>query len=117
MKSYIKIILLAILFPVIFCIGCAGTPIKLGTIDQQFDRSKIDFTRPRYISASSSGCQLLLWIPISINDRQESTYGKLMAQAGSDYVTDFKIKESWTYIFIGTLYTTEIVATAYPRKN
>lgn len=116
MKPFMKFILLAISLPIIFCLSCAGAPVKFNPTDQQLDRSKIDFTKARYLTASSSGFQLLLFIPISINDRQQSTYGKLMAQAGSDYVTDIKFKESWTYALVGTIYTTEIVATAYPRK-
>ena len=117
MKSFIKIIMLTVMVPVVFCIGCAGTPLKVDAIDQQFDRSKIDFTRPRLISASLSGYQILVFIPLSINDRQAQAYDMLMAQAGTDYITDIKIRESWTYIFIGTIYTTEIAAIAYPRKN
>jgi hypothetical protein len=116
MKSYCKYSILAFSISIIFCIGCAGTPIKIGVIDQQFDSSKIDFTKPHMISASASGFLLFTVVPISLNDRQDTAYCKLLVKAGSDYITDVKIKESWTYAFFGTIYTTEIRATAYPRK-
>ena len=35
---------------------------------------------------------------------------------GRDYITNIKVEESWTYAFIGTVYTTTIKAMAYPRK-
>ena len=30
--------------------------------------------------------------------------------------TDIKVTESWTYAFVGTIYTTKMTATAYPKK-
>ncbi len=37
--------------------------------------------------------------------------------AGNDYITDIKIQESWTYAFVGTVYTTAYTAMAYPEKT
>ncbi|MBI5016792.1 MAG: hypothetical protein HZB55_15070 [Deltaproteobacteria bacterium] len=39
---------------------------------------------------------------------------ELMQRAGTDYVTDVKIEESWWYGFVGTEYCTRLEATAYP---
>lgn len=96
--------------------ACSGTPIKTGAASQQVDIDNIDFSHGRRISASASGFQLLLLIPININDRHERAWQSLLGQAGGDYVTDVKIQESWTYAFVGTVYKTHLEAMAYPRK-
>lgn len=116
MKILIRLAISIVFVAVFLMTGCAGKPIKVGLVDQQLDRTAVDFTKGRAISASASGFQLLLFIPISINDRQERAYQILRGQAGNDYIADVKIKESWTYAFVGTVYTTTIEATAYPRK-
>ena len=116
MKSYIKMFIIALVLPFFLCIGCASNPIKVGSVDSQFNYDSIDWTKGRSISASASGFQLLLVIPININDRQEKAYQILRGQAGNDYISDVKIKEAWTYGLIGTVYTTTIETTAYPRK-
>ena len=115
MKNLIRLTMSIIFISVFFIAGCAGKPIKVGTVDKQLDNAKIDFTRGRSISASASGFQLLLLIPININGRHERAYQILRGQAGNDYITNVKIKESWTYAFVGTVYTTTIEAMAYPR--
>lgn len=102
--------------------GCSGRTItlgnsQLGNSDQKINVSKIDLTRGREVSAQASGFQLLLFIPININDRHERAYQSLRAQAGSDFLSDVKIKESWTYGLVGTLYTTRFEAKAYPYKK
>lgn len=94
--------------------GCAGKPITFKSVDPISYADVKD--KGRTITASASGFQLLLLIPISINTRHESAYGQLLAQANGDYITDVKIEESWTYAFVGTVYTTTITATAYPKK-
>jgi hypothetical protein len=96
--------------------ACSGTPVRLGTPSDQVDTANVDFSNGRKISASASGFQLLLWIPISVNDRQARAYQSLLNQAPGDYITDVKIDESWTYAFVGTIYKTTIEATAYPKK-
>ncbi len=90
----------------------------VGAVNQQggLDNLNIDLTRGRSLSASASGFQLLLFIPININDRQERAYQILRGQAGNEYITAVKIQESWTYAFVGTVYTTTLEAMAYPRK-
>lgn len=96
--------------------ACTGTPIKTGAADQQVDIDSVDFSKGRKISASASGFQLLLLIPININDRHERAWQALQGYAGGDYLTDIRVEESWTYAFIGTVYKTKMEAMAYPRK-
>lgn len=93
--------------------GCAGTRVTFADVPVE----RLDLTRGRQISASASGFQLLLFIPIGINGRQAEAYAYLQQAAGSDHITDIKVQESWTYAFVGTVYTTTMTATAYPEKN
>ena len=96
--------------------SCSGVPIKFGSSDRNFNIKSVDFTKGRDISATASGFQLLLFIPININDRHERAYQILRAQAGDNYLTNIKIKESWTYGLVGTVYTTKLEGTLYPYK-
>lgn len=113
MKCVSKLMMLVIFAEIVFNVGCAGTPVRIGsTIGQDFDA-----TKGRSISASASGFQLFLLIPIMVNSRQEVAYEALLAKAGDDYITDIKVQESWTYAFVGTVYTTTITATAYPKLH
>jgi hypothetical protein len=117
MKSLIKLAIFSIFVMIIFSIGCAGKPIRVGVVDQEVNSANFDLTKGQSISASASGFQLLLFIPISINSRHDRAYQKLRSDAGDAYITDIKIQESWSYAFIGTIYTTTIEAMAYPRKS
>ena len=106
----------------IFLSGCTGKAINFGSSsfensDQQINLKNIDFSKGHEISAEASGFQLLLFIPIDVNSRHERAYQLLRAQAGRDYLTDIKIKESWTYGLVGTVYTTRLEAKAYPYKK
>ena len=96
--------------------GCSGAPVRLGE-GARPAAGEVDYSRGRTLSASASGFQLLLFIPINVNDRQERAWQLLRGQAGGDYITDVKIQESWTWAFIGTVYKTTLEATAYPRKT
>jgi len=115
MKNLKKIIAIS-LFSVIglLLVGCSGKPITLPT------KSSSDYKKlKKYsyeISSSASGFQLLLFIPIDINDRQERAYMLLKEKAKGGYITDVKIKESWTYAFVGTSYKTTMTATVYPKE-
>ncbi len=101
-------IVLFIMFVLI--IGCAGTPVKIDSLPKQ----PIDTAKGRVITAQACGFQLLLLIPIMINERQSRAYQELLMAAGREHITDVKIKESWTYAFVGTIYCTQFEATAYP---
>lgn len=97
--------------------SCSGVPIKFGNSDQNFNRNSIDFSRGREISATASGFQLFLFIPININDRHERAYQILRAQAGDNYLTNIRITESWTYGLVGTVYSTKLEGTVYPYNR
>lgn len=98
---------------VVFITGCAGKPINIETAAPTlYENVKGE---GKEISATASGFQLLLLIPININSRQYRAYNSLKAQAAGGYITDVKIKESWKYAFVGTVYTTTITATVYPK--
>ena len=95
-------------------VGCSGTPVYIeSTAPKLYENVK---DKGREISASASGFQLLLLIPIDINERQKTAYDLLKAQAGDGYITDVKIQESWTYAFVGTSYKTTMTATVYPKN-
>ena len=112
MKQLVNLAAISVL--ALATIGCSGRPIYVKTVAPEVYEAVKD--KGRTISASASGFQLLLFIPISINERQETAYNLLKAQAGGDHMTDVKIKESWTYAFVGTVYTTTMTATIYPRN-
>jgi predicted small secreted protein len=94
--------------------GCAGTPVNFAGRSVT-DRSQIDPAQGRKIMAKASGFQLLLLIPIKVNGRQQEAYQALLEQAGDSMLSDITITESWSYAFVGTVYTTTIEATAYPK--
>ena len=112
LKQLLSVITIAVFG--VWLSGCAGKPITFKSVDPKSYADVKD--KGRTITASASGFQLLLLIPMGINTRHESAYGQLLAQANGDYITDVKIEESWTYAFVGTVYTTTITATAYPKK-
>jgi flagellar basal body L-ring protein FlgH len=111
-KNLLKILFLAV-FAVYFT-GCSGKPVTFNSVDPKLYADKK--SEGRTISGESSGFQLLLFIPVNINDRHQQAYDVLKAQANGDIITDIKITESWTYAFVGTIYTTKMTATAYPKK-
>ena len=112
MKHLSKTLLLSL---TLLLSACAGTPVKLGNVSAL---DQIDTSAPgEKLTASASGFQLLLFIPISVNSRQSSAYAQLQEQAGDRLLTDVKVTESWRYAFVGTLYTTTIEATAYPKRK
>lgn len=94
-------------------LGCMGTKVHFDDIPL----ARADLTRGRMVEGSASGFQLLCLIPIGINDRQEDAYLRLKRSAGSDFITDVKITESWTWAYIGTVHKTRFYATAYPEKR
>jgi hypothetical protein len=94
--------------------GCAGKPITFKSVDPKSYEDVKD--KGRTITASASGFQLLILIPIGVNDRHAQAYEELLEKANGDYITDVKIEESWAYGFVGTSYKTTITATAYPKK-
>lgn len=94
--------------------ACAGVPADLSgrTVS---DRAQVDLTKGRHISATSSGFQLFFLIPIGINSRHDVAYKSLLEEAGDGLISDITITEGWRYGFVGTVYTTTIEATVYPK--
>ncbi len=111
MQATRRILVLASLLVALACAGCAGKSVALGSAPT----ASYDRTQGRPVSGSASGFQLLLLIPIQINDRHERAYESLLAAAGGDVVTDVRVQESWTYAVIGTIYKVQMDAVAYPR--
>ena len=93
--------------------ACAGTPVSVG--------SRVSGPVPsgteRTITAEACGFQLLLFIPISINNRMERAYSSLQAQAAGDFITDVQVQESWGWRFVGTSYCTTLQAKAIRSKS
>ncbi|MFO1418292.1 MAG: hypothetical protein U1E83_06440 [Methylotetracoccus sp.] len=94
-------------------VACSGQPVKIASVT---DVSKIDTTRGRPISADAGGFQLLGFIPININSRQQRAYEELLRAANGDEIADVKVSETWAYGYVGTTYWTVFQAKAYPRK-
>ncbi|MDQ7988728.1 MAG: hypothetical protein REI09_03750 [Candidatus Dactylopiibacterium sp.] len=94
--------------------ACAGPVVKLGDVTRLDD---IDTHRGEVLQASASGFQLLLFIPIAINARQARAMEDLRAQAGDRLLGNVKVTESWRYGLVGTVHTTTLEATAYPRRH
>lgn len=90
--------------------ACTGARVNLG--DQAADVAPAPSAVQREISASACGFQLLLFIPINVNDRLDRAYQVLRGQAGGDTITNVQMQENWTYAFVGTVYCTSLKATA-----
>lgn len=103
---------LAISAVLVLAAGCAGAPVKLGS----HVSGPIPTGTERNISSEACGFQLLLFIPININDRMERAYSDLEVKAGGDFITDVKVKERWIYGFVGTGYCTALQARAISSK-
>jgi hypothetical protein len=100
--------------PIALCMAiaaCTGTPVTFMTLTNEH----FDMNKGRTITASACDMQLLLIIPIKTKSRLAEAYEELMQKAGHDAVTDVKIQESWYYAYLGTIYCTDLEATAYPR--
>jgi len=109
-KTLMQAALLALLAA---CAGCTGTPVTFKSTDVTYDP-----TKGRTVSGSACGFQLLLLIPIRINDRYERAYAELLNDAGPGYsVTDINVSERWKYGLVGTAYCTDLKATAYPQRT
>jgi len=95
--------------------ACSGVPAQLGSTTTEVPKN-VDFSQGRPINARACGFQLLLFIPIAVNSRMQNANEELIEKARGDYISDVKVTESWKYAVVGTVYCTELSATAYPRK-
>ncbi len=111
MKPFLNRLSLAAMAVVPFvCAACSSARVSLPTGPVPH----YDASRPRKISADASGFQLLLFIPIGINDRHEKAWEQLKQKAGGDYIADVTIQDTWTYALVGTIYGVHMEANAYP---
>lgn len=113
-KVHSRLVLLVLLGTLCITLaGCTCAPVTFKTLtNEQYDMNK-----GRTITASACDMQLLLIIPIKTKSRLAEAYEELMQKAGHDAVTDVKIQESWYYAYLGTIYCTDLEATAYPRTT
>jgi hypothetical protein len=93
--------------------ACAGTPVTLGT----HISASIPTGNERTISGEACGFQLLLFIPISINDRAKRAYRALELEAEGDFITNIQVQERWIYAFVGTVHCTDLRAKAIRQKS
>ena len=100
--------IVAVVIAALLASACAGAPVALGT---RADKP-VPVGTSRTVAANACGFQLLLFIPIAINERAERAYKALEAQAAGDYITDVQVEERWSYAFIGTIYCTSLKAKA-----
>ncbi len=99
-------------------VNCSGVPTKLyNPAYEDIQNKKINFSNPRPLFSEACGFQLLLVIPININDRQERAFRTLLNNAGREFVSDIEITETWTYGFVGTQYCTQLKAMSYPYNS
>jgi hypothetical protein len=70
----------------------------------------------RTISSEACGFQLLLLIPIGINDRMSRAYSALQEKAAGSYITDVQVQERWGWGLVGTLYCSVLQAKAIQPK-
>jgi hypothetical protein len=93
------------------CAACAGAPVRIGdTVPPDVDRSQ-----GRAVFGTATGYQIFECIPYDNNDRHARAYQQLKQNAGDAYITDVAVKESWTFLLLGTGYTTTFRAMAYPK--
>jgi hypothetical protein len=110
MTRHLRLLRTAAFAAALVVAGCAGEPVRLGGALP----AGASLAQARDISAKACGFQLMLLIPIMINDRHERAYQALLAQAGPNAVTNVAIEESWSYAFVGTIYCTRLRAQAVP---
>lgn len=105
--SSITLRVLAVLIPTLLS-SCSSAPLAVGTRGD----APAAVGTGRVIEAEACGFQLLLFIPISINNRAERAYRDLERQANGDTITDVQVRERWIYAFVGTNYCTAFRAKA-----
>lgn len=113
MRKTVRILPVVFLVLFVASAGCVGTPVTFKS------QANVDYdaTKGRPLSRSACGFQLWSFIPIKINSRLYRAYNEVLADAGPrSYVTDIQVGERWRWAYIGTIYCTEIHATAYPLK-
>ena len=94
--------------------GCVGTQVEF---PKSVTTERLDLSHGRPVVGRASGFNLFECIPIGVNTRQSRALENLKMEAGSDQLTDIRVKDSWTYLFVGVKYGTTMTAMAYPERN
>ena len=102
----------ATLLAVVGILGCASQQVNLSSHAQ----GAYDPSSRQQISSRGCGFQLFSLIPIVVNSRADRAYRALVEQAPDSYITDVKVSERWTYAYVGTVFCTQLDATAYRRR-
>ena len=110
MKTFLRYLIAPL--AILALVGCAGGTLK---ITSALDPQRLDRTRGRALSVTSRGFQAVILVPIGTNGRQARAYKALLAEADGDTLADVTVTESWAYAFVGTIYSTTLSATAYPK--
>ena len=96
--------LLKILFLTVFAVyltGCSGKPVTFNSVDPKLYANNKG--EGRTISAEASGFQLLLFIPIGVNDRTERAYADAIRSVpGATGLINVTYSEDWFWWVIGT---------------
>jgi hypothetical protein len=69
------------------------------------------------MAVTSRGCgfALLSLFHFRVNDRLDRAWTQLRSRAGRNVIADVSQRESWIYLFVGTLWCSHLTANAYPR--
>lgn len=105
MKKFTRHIIL--IFLLLFLSSCVSDSVKLVN---RFSQKPSKVTSSYPVSAEACGFQLLLFIPIEINNRMTRAMTNLETKSYGGYLTNFSIEESWSYGLVGTQYCTKISA-------
>lgn len=94
--------------------GCVGTQVEF---PKSVPTAQLDLSHGHQVVGRASGFNLFECIPIGVNSRQLRALENLKMDAGSDHLADIRVKDSWTYLFIGVKYGTTMTAMAYPERR
>ena len=102
--------LLAIVL-VLLASGCSSLYVDYPTPDP----TTLDLSKRTVVTSRGCGFSLLAVIPMRVNSRLDRAWSQLRARAGSKVISDVEQRESWLYLFVGTLWCSHLAANAYPR--
>lgn len=91
----------------LFAVGCAGPFVNVapsppaGAVTTRIGRG------------SACGVNLMGIIPINVNNRAQRAYDEAVDDADASGLTDTKVTDRWSWIFIGEKFCTYIQGTGY----
>jgi len=111
MKSIITITSCTLIAISLVLSGCSGSPVTIKSVQAK----DIVMANNREIRSEACGFQLLLFIPININNRLERALEDLQQKTKNEEIAHVSIEEEWVYWLVGTEYCTTLRATAYQK--